>query len=664
MTGRTGSLQRLAAILIAVVAALAVVPVKSWLNDAAHVDIGFIPALAAVVVAAWLGGFLPGVIATALGIVVEATVFMEPQGSLTVDGERIRLVLFGLTGVLASWLAWLRTSAEARAQAASLSATTARERSDLVARRLVALQALAEQLAGAATADQIVDLVLSQAMTALQADGGAVFLLEPGDDELVAVAWHGYDEARARSLQRLPLTIPMPATDVARTGEPVFIEDPDEYAARYREPLEARGLAVEPRSVAVVPLEVEGRQFGAVGFTWNGPHDLPADRRSFIAAIARLGAAAMDRARLFDAERRHAAELEAVVAAIGEAILVAEPDGTIRASNAAAATLLGGGGLSVEAFLGSLVDADGDPPRRLPTGPAEYRLARRPTSWVEVTSYPVASGGEEGRAVRVIVCRDVSAFRQGQALREAFLGLLSHELRTPVTTIYGGASVLARSDASLAAATRAEILADVAHEADRLYRLVEDLLVLARFDEGIQLGDEPALLQRLVPVVVGQERGRWPTVDFAVEVAADLPAVRGDETSITQVLRNLISNAAKYGDASGSVTVVVDAIADGVAVHVRDDGPGINPLEAEDIFDPFYRSASTAKMAGGAGIGLYVSRRLVEAMRGRIWAARRATGGSEFSFVLPRYGGDVDDLLDEALDEAGESAGGPAPAVP
>ena len=399
MTGRTGSLQRLAAILIAVVAALAVVPVKSWLNDAAHVDIGFIPALAAVVVAAWLGGFLPGVIATALGIVVEATVFMEPQGSLTVDGERIRLVLFGLTGVLASWLAWLRTSAEARAQAASLSATTARERSDLVARRLVALQALAEQLAGAATADQIVDLVLSQAMTALQADGGAVFLLEPGDDELVAVAWHGYDEARARSLQRLPLTIPMPATDVARTGEPVFIEDPDEYAARYREPLEARGLAVEPRSVAVVPLEVEGRQFGAVGFTWNGPHDLPADRRSFIAAIARLGAAAMDRARLFDAERRHAAELEAVVAAIGEAILVAEPDGTIRASNAAAATLLGGGGLSVEAFLGSLVDADGDPPRRLPTGPAEYRLARRPTSWVEVTSYPVASrrGGGTGR---------------------------------------------------------------------------------------------------------------------------------------------------------------------------------------------------------------------------------------------------------------------------
>ena len=449
----------------------------------------------------------------------------------------------------------------------------------------------------------------------------------------------------------------MPATDVARTGEPVFIEDPDEFVARYRAPLEARGLAVEPRSVAVVPLEVEGRQFGAVGFTWNGPHDLPADRRAFIAAIARLGAAAMDRARLFDAERRHADELEAVVAAIGEAILVAEPDGTIRASNAVAAKLLGGGGQSVEAFLASLLDADGDPPRRLPIGPSEFRLARRPTSWVEVTSYPVTAAGDEGRGARVIICRDVSAFRQGQALREAFLGLLSHELRTPVTTIYGGRPSSPAPTPASAPATRAEILADVANEADRLYRLVEDLLVLARFDEGMQLGDEPALLQRLVPVVVDQERGRWPTVDFAVEVAADLPAVRGDETSITQVLRNLISNAAKYGDARGGVTVVVELIAEGVVVRVRDDGPGINPLEAEGIFDPFYRSASTAKMAGGAGIGLYVSRRLVEAMHGRIWAASRATGGSEFSVVLPRYGGDADEVDGEAVDASGSGAG-------
>jgi signal transduction histidine kinase len=123
-------------------------------------------------------------------------------------------------------------------------------------------------------------------------------------------------------------------------------------------------------------------------------------------------------------------------------------------------------------------------------------------------------------------------------------------------------------------------------------------------------------------------------------VENDLPAVSGDETSITQVLRNLLSNAAKYGGPDAMVTAVVEPDRDGVAVRVRDRGPGIDPREAEAIFDPFFRSPRTAKMAGGAGIGLYVSRRLVGAMNGRMWAAPGPAGGSEFSFVLPRYRAD------------------------
>ena len=116
-----------------------------------------------------------------------------------------------------------------------------------------------------------------------------------------------------------------------------------------------------------------------------------------------------------------------------------------------------------------------------------------------MTSYPVAQAAGSTSPSTVIVCRDVTAFRQGQELREAFLGLLSHELRTPVTTIYGGAAVLAKPGKTLDPQMASEILADIASESDRLYRLVEDLLVLARFDEGFELGDEPALLQHLVP---------------------------------------------------------------------------------------------------------------------------------------------------------------------
>jgi signal transduction histidine kinase len=321
---------------------------------------------------------------------------------------------------------------------------------------------------------------------------------------------------------------------------------------------------------------------------------------------------------------------------------VTDPEGAIASSNAAAIRLLGGPVATLDQLLARLLDPDGDRPRALAPDPSEYRLAGRPTAWVEVAAYPVAGSGEQ-RVSTVVVCRDVSAFRQGQALREAFLGLLSHELRTPVTTIYGGSAVLARPGSTLDGATRDEILADIAGEADRLYRLVEDLMVLARFDEGIEIGNEPALLQRLVPSVVEQERGRWPATTFTVDARSDLPAVGGDETSITQVTRNLLSNAAKYGGLDGTVTVIIEPGDDGVVVRVRDDGPGINPAEADDLFSPFFRSQTTARMAAGAGIGLHVSRRLVDAMGGRIWAKRLDDRGSEFGFLIPRYRGLPDD---------------------
>ncbi len=628
----------------------------------------------------------------------------------------------------------------------------------IAARRLEALQSLATELAGALTTAQITDLLMARGIAALRADGAAVFLIEPGEAALTAIAWRGHSDARARSMARLPLDMPLPATDVARTGDPVFIEDPAVYIGRYGSTFRRLGVkAPQQRAVAAVPLEVDGRRFGVLGFSWNHAHPLAPDRQAFIASLARLGASAMERGRLFDAERaalrraeaargrldlladagrelghvarlrgdprppgrpraaadgrrvhrrgpgrrtgrggtsrrptgtcarpstmiehgavdltgespvasvvregrsgcsrstrrrrprpptasaggsrvpirvhdettgalvylrrenrpydadevlvaeqlgdragraldnarlhgevalladrerRHAAELEAAIGALGEGILVTNPDGSIRMANDAAPRLLNGRVASVDELLDRMLDADDRRPAALERGPAEYRLIGRPPAWIEVSAYPVAEAAGLVSPSTVIVCRDVTAFRQGQALREAFLGLLSHELRTPVTTIYGGAAVLSKPGKTFDLDMSNEILSDIASESDRLYRLVEDLLVLARFDEGFELGDEPALLQHLVPSVVDQERGRWPLVTFEVQVAPDLPAVSGDETSITQVLRNLLSNAAKYSGGSNVVTAIVEPDSEGVAVRVQDEGPGHRP---------------------------------------------------------------------------------------
>jgi signal transduction histidine kinase len=107
-----------------------------------------------------------------------------------------------------------------------------------------------------------------------------------------------------------------------------------------------------------------------------------------------------------------------------------------------------------------------------------------------------------------------------------------------------------------------------------------------------------------------------------------------DPTYVEQVVRNLLSNAAKYGGADATVDIVLEAGEDEVLVRILDDGPGIDAGESARLFDLFYRSESTSRTTSGAGIGLFVSARLVQAMGGRIWARPRPAGGAEFGFAL------------------------------
>ncbi len=253
--------------------------------------------------------------------------------------------------------------------------------------------------------------------------------------------------------------------------------------------------------------------------------------------------------------------------------------------------------------------------------------------WISMSSSPIRD--ESGAVVAAMsLFLDVTERRDAEELRDAFIAVLSHELRTPITAIYAGARMLLRPDAERDAATRADLVSDIAAESERLHRLVDDLLVLARAERGMDLVGEPLLLQHMLPRVVESEQGRFPRVSFSVEIPPATCAVLGDQAYITQVMRNLLSNAAKYGPPEGSVEVLVVPGQGEVRVDVLDRGPGIPERERGSIFRPFYRSPRTADHAPGAGIGLFVVRHLVEAMGGRIWAAERPGGGAAVSFTL------------------------------
>ena len=229
----------------------------------------------------------------------------------------------------------------------------------------------------------------------------------------------------------------------------------------------------------------------------------------------------------------------------------------------------------------------------------------------------------------------VVAERRANEWREAFIAVLSHELRTPITTILGASAVLTRPTDAGHDDRRQELLQDIASEAGRLDRIVSDLVVLSRSERGILDSVlEPIGLHHVLARVVADEGRRWPAVHFRLESSRPYPVVLAEATYVEQVLRNILGNAAKYGRPDGLVVVVTETRPDEAVVRVLDDGPGFPADDADRLFEPFYRSPSFSRQISGSGIGLFVCARLIEAMGGRVWAQPRPEGGAEFGFAL------------------------------
>lgn len=446
-------------------------------------------------------------------------------------------------------------------------------------------------------------------------------------------------------------------------NEPVIVADMADEPRFGGPPLLREHDVVSGMSVVIAG---EAQPFGVLGVHTTSPRTFNAHDIDFLRSVANVVAAAVERhasedrlAALALAERLRAGELRAVLDAMDEGIVVVDALGRVLLRNAAADALLGD---SVTSF-DDVRDAfdwspDTPPPALTDAPPVERPLRHAPDRWGELRAHPVPdpSATAAGAALgTILVVRDVTEERSARTLRDAFIGVLSHELRTPITTIYAGSKLLARRAGRDGEAPAADpsthpeadpgeypddavgqgpLVADIAAEADRLYRLVEDLLVLAKFERGAtEILGEPVLLQRVLPTVVRSEAARWPDARFEIDLAPDLPAVRADPTYAEQIARNLLANAAKYSEPGSSIELSARELAGEVVVRVRDEGSGFMPDEADRLFELFYRS-STVSRKPGAGIGLFVARRLVESMGGRIWAKPRSPRGAEFGFVL------------------------------
>jgi PAS domain S-box-containing protein len=347
------------------------------------------------------------------------------------------------------------------------------------------------------------------------------------------------------------------------------------------------------------------------------------------------------------------ADSEAYLEALPDAVVVVDADGRVAYANAAAERLAAAGrdelaGRPLDDAV-PLRDGAGNPwwtcsarLRRLPgvRGVPARELAldtgEGPPTPVDLTATFVRDG--DGRVVQAIcVLRDASARHRVDSQRGELISTLSHELRSPLTSVKGFTSTLLHRWDRFSDDQKQEMLATVNMDADRVTRLIRELLDVSRIDAGrLELRRQEFDLAAMAEGITGRFELQHDGHAFQISFPDGFPRVYADPDKVEQVLTNLVENAVKYSD-GGTVTVTGSATDDAVEIAVADQGVGIPPDQLPLIFTKFYRRAGQGAPSG-TGLGLFIARGLVEAHGGRIWADSAPGRGTELRFRLPRVG--------------------------
>jgi PAS domain S-box-containing protein len=234
--------------------------------------------------------------------------------------------------------------------------------------------------------------------------------------------------------------------------------------------------------------------------------------------------------------------------------------------------------------------------------------------------------------------QDVTEREKLDQLKDDFIGLVSHELRIPLTIIIGAVNTVLSEGARLSPQETHQLLRDAVYEADSLSQLVGNLLELCRAQaDRLLLYTEPTNVRKAIHDTVGMIERHSSAHQFIVDIPRKTPLVHADQLRLERILYNLLENAVKYSPQGGAIRVFVKPQEEDLVIGVGDQGIGISLADQAKLFGPFRRlEESRPDGVGGVGLGLLVCRRLVEAHGGRIWVESEPGRGSTFFFALPR----------------------------
>ena len=452
---------------------------------------------------------------------------------------------------------------------------------------------------------------------------------------------------------------------------PLLKDIPPLDATQQEEELTRRLQTIAQRSnlgftqMVRLPMVSRGETIGLIYVFLSGtPYHLPGDAASLLGSFAEQAAIAVKNARLYEQVNKEKQRLDAIIQQNADGVMILDQSLRITDFNKALSRMVGWTAKeaigqpheAVFQWLSLKTEMDlhealnnGWPPQGATHLYVEGDLQRPFHEETEaadgkrislgITYAPLMDG--DGRMTDIIAnVRDLSRYREEEALQKTFISVVSHELKTPVSIIKGYAGTLRRQDANWSPEVMQDSLAVIEEEADNLTDLIDSLLEVSRLQAGtfnLEVSED-VQLNRVAQNTARKFGSYSDKHQIRVQFGDDFPPIWGDERRLGQVLNNLLSNAIKYSPDGGEIVIRGDVHPQHVTVAVRDSGIGIPDHEQHRIFQKFSRlDNALSRKTEGTGLGLFLSKAIIEAHNGRIWFHKNPDGpGTTFTFSLPR----------------------------
>jgi two-component system phosphate regulon sensor histidine kinase PhoR len=499
--------------------------------------------------------------------------------------------------------------------------TDAKDRSE----EFNAMHAVGKKTAALLDLEEILTTVVDAAVTLTRAEQGLLMLLDPETGELYLRASQNLAEQGAQRL-RIKVNDSLMG-QVIQTGKPVVLSGNDLVKIR---------TSFLVKALLSVPLTVGGKTMGVLSVDNKISSRTFSDHEvNLLSTFADYAAIAIENSRLYSAAESERAKLNTMLRDIQDAVIVVDHDLRILLVNNAAR----------DAFK-LTGDVAGRPLAEVIHHPRVIDLFDQRK--LRVRNWRAEINLDDGRILQGVlsvlsgigfgaIMHDITRLKELDRIKSEFVSIVSHDLRTPLTTIRGYVSLLPR--AGPLNPQQQEFVTLVENSMTNIVDLIADLLDIGRIEAGLDWEMESIQLQTVVQEAAQQQQpGATVKRQTLIVKVPDLSPTIGNARRLRQVAANLIGNAVKYTPENGRVEVILREDGDFLVLQVRDTGIGISPEDQHRIFDKFYRVESElTENISGSGLGLSIVKAIVEKHNGRVWVESQMGKGSTFTVLLPKH---------------------------